>query len=234
MSLRTFAEETEETVGEHERNEEPSREEAIERLEDIRDWMARSSRYEGIPGSAQILAGCLAAFGAAALGCGWVPLSPEMAFLAIWGGVFFVFVAVNLSLAALRARSRGEPVASRLAGTVLFALAPNLVGGGVLTLVLLEAGAMKFVPGAWMVLYGCALLAARFFAPRAVGLLGLVFFLSGGVALVFLQEYAMHPATMAVPFAGYHIAFGLYLLARARRAPHGAPSAAEEAVGAAP
>jgi len=217
-----------------ERNGTASQEDALQRLEEIHAWMARGSRYEGISGSAQILAGCLAAFGSAVLGCGWVPLERETAFLAIWGGVFFVFIAANLLLTALRARSRAEPVVSRLAGTVLFAVAPNLVGAGVITLVLLRAEETARLPGVWMVLYGCALLAARFFAPRAVGVLGLVFFFTGVFVLLLLPAtYALHPATMAVPFAGYHILFGLYLVARDRRSRrHAHPAVAEPAAGA--
>ena len=68
-----------------------------------------------------------------------------------------------------------------------------------------------------MVMYGCALLAVRYFVPSAAGVIGLLFLTTGAfVFAAFPGPAALHPGVMAVPFGGYHVLFAALLYMRQR------------------
>jgi hypothetical protein len=192
--------------------------EALEALGEIHGWMSRASCYRNLSGPAAIAAGLSAVAGAALLSLGWGPRPPELAFCAVWGSVFAFSVAVNLALIARKASQRGEAVLSRLGRTVLASLAPGFLAGGIMTWVLASRGLWELVPGAWMLLYGCAVLAARFFSPRGSGWLGLSFLALGTFTLLAIGDRALSPWVMAGSFGLLHVVFGLHLVRQERAA----------------
>ncbi len=108
---------------------------------------------------------------------------------------------------------------TRLTRTALYAVAPGVAGGAVITLAAVHAGATGLLPGIWMVMYGCALLAVRFFMHEHVSLIGMLFLTTGAfVFAMFPGAAGLHPAVMAVPFGGYHLLFAALLRFRQARA----------------
>ena len=194
---------------------------------EIHGWMSRASCYRNLSGPAAIAAGVSAVVVAGALEiASEVPPGP-VAFCAAWGSVFAFSAIVNLALIAVKARQRREPVASRLGRTVLAAMLPGFAAGGVMTWALAARDLWSLVPGTWMLLYGCAVLAARFFSPRGSGLLGISFMLLGAFTLVFMGDEAMSPWVMAGSFGALHVAFGVHLILQERRAERAAGGGAQ-------
>jgi len=95
------------------------------------------------------------------------------------------------------------------------ALLPSLFAGAVMTAVLWSSGNVHAIPGTWLLLYGCGLIAASTATAKSIGILGGAFVGAGLLALVL-------PDSLQIPMLGagfgvFHILFG-YLT---RRAGHG-------------
>jgi hypothetical protein len=92
------------------------------------------------------------------------------------------------------------------------ALLPSLFAGAVLTAVLWSSDNLRVIPGMWLLLYGCGLIAASTTTARSIGILGSAFVATGLLALL-LPESLQIPL-LGVGFGGLHILFG-YLTYRA-------------------
>jgi hypothetical protein len=95
------------------------------------------------------------------------------------------------------------------------ALVPSLFAGAVMTVVLWSSGNLHAIPGTWLLLYGCGLVAASTATARTIGFLGGAFVATG--LLAFVLPESLQIAILGVGFGGLHILFG-YLT---RRAGHG-------------
>jgi hypothetical protein len=185
---------------------------ATERIDRIHDWMAQTREYGGLSALAVLLAGLAAIAGGGLLAAGMPARTREEAFLDVWGAVFAFSVFCNLALIIRKAQRAGVAMWTRLSKTVLYAVAPGLAGGAVVTFAMARAGAVSLLPGTWMVMYGCALLAVRFFMPPALRVIGMLFLTTGAIVFaMFPGEAALHPAVMAGPFGCYHLLFALLL-----------------------
>jgi hypothetical protein len=102
------------------------------------------------------------------------------------------------------------------------AMLPPLFAGmmaGLLVAIPTQTDSLSFwwLPGIWMVLYGCAVHSAGFFMPRGMKLLGWLFIVLGcslGVALSCLKTpppLAWAHGIMGLAFGGLHLAYGAYL-----------------------
>jgi hypothetical protein len=91
-------------------------------------------------------------------------------------------------------------------------LLPSLFAGAVMTWVLWTNAAERMIPGTWLLLYGCGLVAASAATTRGIGILGASFGVTGLLALVLPQAWQI--AMLGVGFGGLHIVFG-YLMGRA-------------------
>src|SRR5688500_13614348 len=58
-------------------------------------------------------------------------------------------------------------------------LVPSLFAGAVMTAVLWSSGSLRAIPGTWMLLYGCGLIAASAATARTIGILGASFVVVG-------------------------------------------------------
>ncbi|MGH8236456.1 MAG: hypothetical protein ACREXP_05465 [Steroidobacteraceae bacterium] len=94
-------------------------------------------------------------------------------------------------------------------------LLPSLFAGAVMTAVLWLSGNLHAIPGTWMLLYGCGLIAASLASARSIGILGVSFVAMG--LLAFVLPDGLQIPMLGVAFGGLHILFG-YLT---RRAGHG-------------
>jgi hypothetical protein len=84
----------------------------------------------------------------------------------------------------------------------------------VLTAALWNRGDVDAIPGAWLVLYGCALISGSAVARAQLATAGLVFVALGVGAFMLPSKW--HTALLALGFGGVHLLLG-FLIARAER-----------------
>ena len=151
----------------------------------------------------------------------------------IASGTVGVLAAIVSSVPALRSHWLivwlvAAAIAAVAGGALLFkqapvrrfaiALVPSLFAGAVMTLVLWSSGNLHAIPGTWLLLYGCGLIAASIATARSIGILGGAFVAVGLLALVLPDSVQI--AMLGIGFGGLHILFG-YLT---RRTGHGSES----------
>jgi hypothetical protein len=164
-----------------------------------------------VPGSAGIVLGSIALIAAA------LCLAPGLHryWLVIWLGAALVGAIIG-SILIVRESSLRD---LRLAGTPLLkfalCLSPSLGAGLVLTAVHWFAGNLHAIPGTWLLLYGCALVAASAATTRIIATLGIFFILFGLLALLLADDLQI--LMLGAGFGGLHIVFGFLI----RRMSHG-------------
>jgi hypothetical protein len=209
-----------------------------EQLRVIRSLMERATVYRALSAPTALIGGLLslAAFATAyyAKHHRHANLTPRQ-FLVVW---LVVLVLTGLSNAIFLWRGavgRGERFFSAGMKTALLSVAPAFLVAGILTCVLKRPIDLCIV---WVELYGLALLATQHFAPRSLVVLGVTFFVAGGVLLVtwkhlFLSHGLIQPSTlvvsgiMAALFGGIHLAYAAVVWAlgeERQEAPQNQPS----------
>ena len=132
-----------------------------------------------------------------------------------WLLFWLVLAAVSVPLAALatarKSRAAGLPLASGPARKFALCLAPAMLAGGLLTVVLARAGQWSLLPGLWLLVYGAGVVAGGAFSVRVVPVMGVGFMALGAGAL--LGPAAWGDLLLIVGFGGLHVVFGA-LIAR--------------------
>jgi hypothetical protein len=164
-----------------------------------------------VPGSAGIALGVIGLATAAISSTStWHPY-----WLGIWLTASLLGAAVGGTLVVRESSLRSL----RLIGTPLrkfvLCLTPSLFGAVVMTAVHWLSGNLHAIPGTWLLLYGCALIAASAATTRTIGVLGGCFALLGIVALLLPENLQI--LMLAVGFGGLHIVFG-FVIGRANHA----------------
>ena len=125
---------------------------AREDLRYIRETMARAGSFSAVPGWGTALVGATALLAAA--------LAPatetRWQWLLVWGAE--LLVALAIATVALRKKAR-EELASGPARRFFTSFMVPVSVAALLTYALVRAEAWTVVPGAWLALYGCALIA---------------------------------------------------------------------------
>ena len=83
---------------------------------------------------------------------------------------------------------------------------PAMAAGAVLTAVLFRQGAIAFLPGVWLLLYGTSVVSGGAASVRVVPLMGACFMAAGVVALLSPESWGN--LLLASGFGGLHIIFG--------------------------
>jgi len=204
---------------------------AAENLQVIRTLMERSALYRRALAPVCLAAGTLGTLAGAA---GWLAdLDSARSFTLLWLAVATITLAACLLIVRRQALHAQEPFWSPPARRVAQAMAPPLLAG-------LFAGCLVafpdwrdplhawWLPGSWLVLYGCAVHGAGFFMRRSMKLFGAALGLLGAALLVFvntrshaagLPSLALAHLVMGALFGGSHLAFGTYLAATESRNP---------------
>jgi hypothetical protein len=160
-----------------------------------------------VPGSAGIVLGLIALMATAL--CLTSSLHPY--WIPIWLGAALLGAVVG-SILIVRESSLRD---LRLAGTPLLkfalCLSPSLGAGLVMTAVHWFGGNLHAIPGTWLLLYGCALVAASAATIRLIATLGALFVLFGLLALMLPEQFQI--AMLGAGFGGLHMIFGI-LIAR--------------------
>lgn len=178
---------------------------AMENLRFIRETMERSASFTAVSGGAGV------AMGLVALAAAWLARLQEspLAWLLVWLTAAAVSAAVAVGGMAIKSRSVGTPLFSGPGRKFASSFAPPIVAGGLLTLALFAAGEARLLPGAWLLLYGAAVVTGGAHSVRIVPLMGAVFMATGAAAL--LAPPAWGDAFMAAGFGGLHVVFGLVI-----------------------
>jgi hypothetical protein len=132
-----------------------------------------------------------------------------------WLLLWLALAAISVPLAALatarKSRAAGLPLASGPARKFALCLAPAMLAGGLLTVVLARAGQWSLLPGLWLLVYGAGVVAGGTFSVRVVPVMGVGFMALGACAL--LGPAAWGDLLLIVGFGGLHVVFGA-LIAR--------------------
>ncbi len=174
----------------------------MEDLGFIRRTMENGNAFTAVPGWGGMGMG-VTALVAAAVASGRA--TPE-GWLGVWAVEAVIAALIGGWAIDRKARRVGLPVLTGAGRKVLLGFAPPALAGVVLTLALWRAGVPGMIPGAWLLLYGAAVVAAGIFSVRVVPVMGVCFMVLGALALLVLPGAG--DALMAVGFGGLHILFG--------------------------
>ena len=180
---------------------------AMDNLRFIRETMQRAGSFTAVSGWGQVV------IGVAGLLAAWLASrqASDGDWLATWIGAAVVAALIGVVTTALKARAVGESVRSGPGRKFVLTLAPPLVAGAVLTVVLFQAEMARMLPGMWLMLFGAGIVAAGSYSVRVVPVMGGMFMALGCAAL--FSPAAWGDAYMAAGFGVLHVVFGT-LIAR--------------------
>ena len=183
-------------------------ERARDNLRFIRETMERAGSFTAVPGWGGVAMG-LTALGAAAIAA--QQRAPKF-WLATWLAEALVASGIAAWSVTAKARDAQVPLFAGPGRKFALAFAPPMAAGALLTALLFRAGLRGDLPGAWLLLYGTAVVTAGTFSIRVVPLMGLCFMILGAVAM--FSPAAWGDAFMAAGFGGLHILFGAIIARR--------------------
>jgi hypothetical protein len=174
----------------------------------IRDTMERSAAFTAVSGWGHVL------LGLTALVATWLAAhqTSSFAWLRVWLAEGLLAVVIGLVSCACKANRRGLPLFSGPARKVALSLAPPLVAGAFVTVLLLRAGLPSALPATWLLLYGAGIITGGAFSVAILPMMGLCFMLLGGLAV--LAPAAWGNWFLALGFGCLHVAFGLLIARR--------------------
>jgi hypothetical protein len=177
-------------------------EHAMNNLQYIRGAMERAGLFTTVPGLGGVL------MGSTALVAAWMagPPRSDARWLAIWAVEALVALLIGLAAALEKAHRTRMPLFSGPGRKFLAGFSPALVAGLMLTAALSHAGAVVFLPGTWLLLYGTAVVSGGANSVRVVPLMGGCFMGVGALAL--LMPPGFGNVFLAAGFGGLHILFG--------------------------
>jgi hypothetical protein len=184
----------------------PLHDRAMDNLRYIRETMERATPFTGISGRGEMAIGATALI--ASLIASQQPTFKS--WLAIWLAEGLISVLIAGWSMDRKARSLQMPLFSGSGRKVVFSLAPPLIAGGLLTIVLVRAGLPNGIPGIWLLLYGTGVITGGMFSVRAVPAMGFCFMVLGAIALFSPPAFANW--FMAVGFGGLHLLFGAIIV----------------------
>src|SRR6202050_1663911 len=144
-------------------------EHAIENLRFIRETMERSGSFTAVPGWGGVAMG-ITALGAAALA---ERASTSAEWLTTWSGAAVLAIAVGVYAIRRKVRAAQTPLLAAPAQKFAMSLAPPILAGALLTVVLFRAGFTAVLPGLWLTLYGAGVITGGAFSVRIVPVMGI-------------------------------------------------------------
>lgn len=189
---------------------------AADDLRFIRQTMERSSVFTAVPGWGMVVIGCTA------LPAAWLAARHafDQGWLQVWITEAVLATSVTLVAIPRKAARAGLPWTSGPGRKVALSFAPPIAAAALLTILLMRAGLGHILPGTWLLLYGCGVIAGGAFSVSIVPLMG-VFFMALGAATLFLPAFspahfplALGNWAMAAGFGVFHIWFGIWIARR--------------------
>jgi len=184
----------------------PLHDRAIDNIRYIRETMERATPFTGISGRGEI------AIGATALVTSVIAAKQTSfkTWVYIWLAEGFISLLIAGWSMDRKARSTNTSLFSGSGRKAVFSLAPPVIAGGLLTVVLVQAGIPHAIPGVWLLLYGTGVITGGMFSVRAVPAMGLCFMVLGAIALFSYPAWTNW--FMAAGFGGLHLLFGAIIV----------------------
>ena len=179
---------------------------AMDNLRYIRETMERATPFTGISGRGEMAIGVTALIASVI-----AAQQPTFkAWLAVWMAEAFISLLIAGWSMDRKARKAQMPLVSGPGRKAVFSLAPPIIAGGLLTIVLVRVGLTSAIPGVWLLLYGTGVITGGMFSVRAVPAMGLCFMVLGAIALFSPAAWANY--LMATGFGGLHLLFGAIIV----------------------
>lgn len=183
-------------------------EKAADNLHFIRSTMERAGSFTAVPGWGGVVMGVV---GLAAAAIAWQQPS-EQAWLAVWLVAALLASAAGAVAIYMKSRAAGVAFLSHPARQFLMSFIPPILVGALFTWILYAAGTFGMIPGAWLLMYGVAVIAGGAFSVRVVPFMGLLFLVIGTVAM--FSPASLRDLFLAAGFGVLHIVFGVIIARR--------------------
>ena len=179
---------------------------AMDNLRYIRETMERATAFTGISGWGEIAIGVTALLATAISAL----QSTFNAWLAVWIAEGLISLLIAGWSMDRKSRAIEMPLGSGPGRKAVFSLTPPLIAGGLLTIVIVQAGLTNAIPGVWLLLYGTGVITGGMYSVRVVPIMGLCLMALGALALFSPPTFANW--FMAAGFGGLHLVFGAIIV----------------------
>ncbi len=179
---------------------------AMDNLRYIRETMELATAFTGISGWGEIAIGITALIATAIAAL----QSTFNAWLAVWIAEGLISLLIAGWSMDRKARAIDMPLGSGPGRKAVFSLTPPLLAGGLLTIVLVQAGLTNAIPGVWLLLYGTGVITGGMYSVKVVPIMGICLMVLGALALFSPPAFANW--FMAAGFGGLHIVFGAIIV----------------------
>lgn len=200
MTMPLRGNRTEPPVALHER--------AMDDLRFIRQTMERAGSFTAVPGWGGVAIGVTAVIAAFVASRQPTPAR----WLAVWLATAVIASIIAAGTLAIKAKRAGAPISSGPGRKFLLSFLPPVSAAAALTAAVYVRDGVTLLPGLWLLSYGAAMITAGTFSVRVVPLMGVVFMLLGGLALV--TPSSLGDVWMGIGFGGLFIVFGVLIARR--------------------
>lgn len=179
---------------------------AMDNLRYIRETMELATAFTGISGWGEIAIGVTALLASVIA----AQQSTFNAWLAVWIAEGLISLLIAGWSMDRKARAIDMPLGSGPGRKAVFSLTPPLIAGGLLTIVLVQAGLTNAIPGIWLLLYGTGVITGGMYSVKVVPIMGICLMVLGSLALFSPPTFANW--FMAAGFGGLHLVFGAIIV----------------------
>ena len=179
---------------------------AMDNLRYIRETMELATAFTGISGWGEIAIGVTALIATAIAAL----QSTFNAWLAVWIAEGLISLLIAGWSMDRKTRAIDMPLGSGPGRKAVFSLTPPLLAGGLLTIVLVQAGLTNAIPGVWLLLYGTGVITGGMYSVKVVPIMGICLMVLGALALFSPPAFANW--FMAAGFGGLHVVFGAIIV----------------------
>ena len=179
---------------------------AMDNLRYIRETMELATAFTGISGWGEIAIGVTALIASVIA----AQQSTFNAWLAVWIAEGLISLLIAGWSMDRKARAIDMPLGSGPGRKAVFSLTPPLLAGGLLTIVLVQAGLTNAIPGVWLLLYGTGVITGGMYSVKVVPIMGICLMVLGALALFSPPAFANW--FMAAGFGGLHVVFGAIIV----------------------
>ena len=179
---------------------------AMDNLRYIRETMELATAFTGISGWGEIAIGVTALIASVIA----AQQSTFNAWLAVWIAEGLISLLIAGWSMDRKTRAIKMPLGSGPGRKAVFSLTPPMLAGGLLTIVLVQAGLTNAIPGVWLLLYGTGVITGGMYSVKVVPIMGICLMVLGALALFSPPAFANW--FMAAGFGGLHLVFGAIIV----------------------